>query len=169
MNEIFIRRSIRKYKQQAVEREKIQKILQAAMQAPSAGNQQPWEFIVVEDKQRLEQLSLVSPYAGPVKNAPLTIVVLANKSAMKFPENWQMDLSAATENLLLEAVHLGLGAVWLGIAPVAKRMDNIRTLFALPDYIEPFAMVAIGYPQDKNKFIDRFNSHKIHFEQYKEV
>lgn len=83
MNEIFIRRSIRKYKQQAVEREKIQKILQAAMQAPSAGNQQPWEFIVVEDKQRLEQLSLVSPYAGPVKNAPLTIVVLANKSAMK--------------------------------------------------------------------------------------
>lgn len=168
MNEIFTRRSIRKYADKPVEQEKIERLLKAAMQAPSAGNQQPWEFIVVQDKGRLEQLSQTSLYSGPVKTAPLAIVVLANKSSMKFPENWQMDLSAATENLLLEAVHLGLGAVWLGVAPIAERMEHICKLFALPDYVQPFALLSIGYPQDENKFVDRFKSDRVHYEQYKE-
>ncbi len=111
MNEIFTRRSIRRYVDKPVEQEKIERLLKAAMQAPSAGSQRPWEFIVVQDKERLAQLAQASPYAGPTKDAPLAIVVLANRSALKFPENWQMDVSAATENMLLEAVHLDLGAV----------------------------------------------------------
>lgn len=117
MDAIFNRRSIRKYKDKPVEKEKIEKLLRAAMQAPSAGNQQPWEFIVIQDKENLKKLSGMSPYSKLIMNAPLTFVLLGNKDKMKFPENWQQDMGASAENILLEAVELGLGAVWLGVAP----------------------------------------------------
>ena len=107
MNAIYIRRSVRSYKEQIVEKEKIDKLLRAAMQAPSAGNQQPWEFIVVQNKNTLEKLSHLSPYAKPVARAPLALVLLANMEGLRFPENWEQDMSAATQNILLEAVELG--------------------------------------------------------------
>lgn len=103
MDVIFNRRSIRRYKDQAVEQEKIDKILRAAMQAPSAVNQQPWEFIVVRDKENLKKLAGISAYSRMVADAPLAIVVLGNEARMRLQHNWEQDLSAATQNILLEA------------------------------------------------------------------
>ena len=159
------RRSIRTYDNKPVKKGEIEKLLRSAMQAPSAANQQPWEFIVIENKETLEKLSSAHLYAGPMKNAALGIIVLANKEKLIFPSYWQQELAAATENILLEAVELGLGAVWMGIAPEEDRMTYIKKLFDLPPGVEAFAMLALGYTSN-NKFEDRFNAGKIHYEKY---
>ncbi|GBG57819.1 nitroreductase [Sporomusaceae bacterium FL31] len=159
------RRSIRKYENRPVEKEKIEKLLKAGMQAPSAANQQPWEFIVVEDKETLQKLSSAHIYAGPIKNAPLGIIVLLNEKYLRFKQYWQQDLAAATENILLASVELGLGAVWMGIAPEEDRMAFMKEFFNLPQGIEAFAMLAIGYSADNN-FEDRFDKARIHYEKY---
>jgi len=167
MEEIFTRRSIRKFKDQVIEPEKIDKLLRAAMQAPSAANQQPWEFIVVQDKAMLEQVSQASPYAKPVAGSAVTFVLLADKNALKIPTAWEQDLGAAAENLLLEAVHLGLGGVWLGVATSDTVMENVSRLFQLPEQLKPFALISVGYPDEqKNQFIDRYNAEKVHYEKW---
>lgn len=168
MKEIFTRRSIRNYTDKIVEDEKIEKLLRAAMQAPSSTNQQAWEFIVVKDKERLENLAKTSLYGGPIAKAPLAIVVLGNEDNMRYPGNWEQDLGAATQNLLLEAVSLNLGAVWIGIAPVEERIENVRNLFTLPLTVKPYCVIAIGYPAkgQENKFIDRYDASKVHKEVY---
>ena len=164
MDIINERRSIRKYTDKKVEKDIIEQLLRAAMQAPSAGNQRPWEFIVVQNKEMLTKLSNTHPYSSMVKDAPLAIVLVANENRMRFPENWQQDMSAATENLLLEVTEVGLGAVWLGIAPVEDRMKYIRELFRLEDNMLPFALVPIGYPNGQdNHFVDRFEEERIHY------
>ncbi|GIM27580.1 nitroreductase [Clostridium polyendosporum] len=160
------RRSIRAYKDIQVEKEKIEKLLRAAMQAPSAFNQQAWEFIVVEDKETLKKISEMSPYSKPVENSPLTFIVLGNRDNMKVPECWQQDLGAATENLLLEAVELGLGGVWMAIAPIEERMNYIKDMFNLPENIVPYSVIPVGYPVDKPNFIDRYDSNKVHHEKW---
>ena len=165
MKEIFNRRSIRKFKDQVVEPEKIDRLLRAAMQAPSAANQQPWEFIVVQDKEALAKLAKVSPYAMPVAGSAVTFVLLANKNNLKVPSAWEQDLSAATQNILLEAVHLGLGGVWFGVATADSVVENVRELFQLPDHMKPFALISVGYPDgQENVFIDRYREDKVHYE-----
>lgn len=167
MKEILERRSIRKYQDKRVEKSKIEKLLRAAMQAPSAVNQQPWEFLVVEDRDVLEKLSDISPYAKFLKGAPLAIILLGNKDRMKSPDYWEQDLGAATQNLMLEAVSLELGSVWLGVAPMKDRMEYIEDLFALKDNLLPYNIISIGYLGEgqENKFIDRFNASRIHYEK----
>lgn len=167
MEIIFNRRSIRKYQDKPVEQEKIEKMLRAAMQAPSAANQQPWEFIVVKDRTRLIELSQVSPYSKMVEKAPVAVVFLSKNGEMKLQRSIPQDMGAAIENFLLEAVELGLGAVWLGVAPVQERMDVIKKMFDLPEGIEPFAIVPVGYPEgEQNKFIDRFDATRVHDERW---
>jgi nitroreductase len=166
MDIINNRRSIRTYKDIPVEKEKIEKLLRAAMQAPSAYNQQAWEFIVVEDKETLKKLSDMSPYSKPVEKSPLTFIVLGNKYNMKVPECWQQDLGAATENLLLEAVELGLGGVWMAVAPIEERMSCIKAMFNLPENMVPFSVIPVGYPVDEPTFIDRYDSNKVHYEKW---
>lgn len=166
MNSIFNRRSIRKYKEKPIEKEKIEKLLRAAMQAPSAGNQQPWEFIVLQQKDNLKELSKMSPYAKPIEDATAAFVLLADEKKMKFPDNWQQDMAAAAENILLEAVELNLGAVWLGVAPIKEREDYINQMFNLKESSKPFCVIALGYPDgQENKFIDRFDEKRIHWEK----
>lgn len=161
MDSIFHRVSIRSYKPQIVEESKITKMLQAAMAAPSAGNQQPWEFYVVTSRSILKQLSQCSPYASCVANAPMAIVPCSQSTAM-FPENVVMDLSAATENLLLEADILGLGAVWLGIAPLKDRMEKVSAVLQIPSSLQPFAIVPVGYPAAVHPQENRFDPARIH-------
>ena len=115
MDAIFHRTSIRKYQETPVEAEKIETLLRAAMAAPSACNQQPWEFYVVRNKEKIKELSEASPYAGCAKGAPVVFVPCYRKNC-QVPMYAEIDLSAAVENLLLEADSLGLGAVWMGIA-----------------------------------------------------
>lgn len=164
MQEIFDRRSIRKFNSQKVEREKINKLLEAGMQAPSANNQREWEFLVVDEKEKLTLLSRISPYSGLVAKAPLAIVILCNTLKMDTPEMWEQDLGACTQNILLEAVHLELGACWLGVAPKEDRMKTLSGMFNLPPTVKPFSIIAVGYPADgqKNQFIDRFDRSAIH-------
>lgn len=167
MKEIFIRRSIRKFTEQPAEVEKIEKLIKAAMQAPSAANQQPWEFIVVQDKENLLKLSETSPYAKPVANSPVTFVLLGNDAHIKVPTGWEQDMSAAAENMLLEAVHLGLGGVWFGIATANSAVENVRKLFDLPENIRPFALISVGYPDgQENVFVDRYQSERVHYEKW---
>ena len=166
MNEIFSRVSVRKFKNSSVDKEKIEKLLRAAMAALSAGNQQCWEFIVVENKDILKFLSYMSPYAKALEDAPLAIIVLGNMDRMIYPENWQQDLGAATENILLEAVHLGLGGVWLGVAPLKNRMKYVADFFNLKDNLKVYAVVPLGYPDKEYEAKDRYDETKIHFEVY---
>lgn len=168
MKEIFNRRSIRKYEDKPVEKEKIDELLRAAMQAPSAANQQPWEFIVVEDKNNLNKLSLVSPYSKLVAGSAVTFVLLANSDKFRVPTAWQQDMGAAAQNILLEATHLNLGAVWLGVATADSVVDNVKEMFNLPDNIKPFALISVGYPDNqKNEFVDRYDAERVHYESWK--
>jgi nitroreductase len=166
MKEIFERTSVRHFTDEPVPREAIRRLLEAAMQAPSAGNQQPWEFIVVQNPTRLKALAGVSPYAAPLAVAPLGIIVLFKEAKLRFPECWQQDLSACTQNILLEAVHLGLGAVWLGIAGFAYRVNAVKKLFKLPDGVSAFAAIAVGYPAEKKKATLRFSESRVHHESF---
>jgi len=125
MDAIFTRTSVRSYENRPVEDEKIGKILRAAMAAPSAMNQQPWEFYVVTNKSTLRQLSEASPYAGMTAEAPAALVLCYRKTDIKVPELVDVDMSLATENILLEIEALGLGGVMLGIAPFEERMAKV--------------------------------------------
>lgn len=131
------------------------------MQAPSAANQQPWEFIVVEDKMLLGGLAKISPYAGAIGGSAVTFALLARQTDLFVPAGWQHDMGAGAENFLLEAVSLGLGGVWIGVATSESATENVRSFFALPDDIRPFALIAIGYPDgQENALIDRFDDKK---------
>ena len=162
MNEIFHRTSIRKYGKQQVEAEKIEKMLRAAMAAPSAGNQQPWEFYVVTKAEVLQELANTSPYAGCAAGAPMAFVACMRK-ACRMPEYTQIDLSAAVENLLLEADALGLGAVWLGIAPLEERMEAVRQVLNIPETLDAFAIIPCGYPEKVGAQQNRYEEARVHF------
>ena len=162
MKNIYSRVSIRKYQDKPVEKEKTEAILRAAMQAPSAANQQPWEFYVVINKEKLEELSKVSPYAGMTKNAPAAIVSVYRKDCM-IPQYAEIDLSIAMENLWLETDAQGLGGVWLGIAPIEERMQAVEKVLNIPDDLRAFAIFPYGYPAEEREQQDRFEENRIHF------
>jgi Nitroreductase len=162
MKEIFERVSIRKYTDRAVEDEKILAILRAAMAAPSAGNQQPWEFYVVRDRSKLEELSRVSPYAGCTKAAPVAVVSVYREKLWA-PAYAQIDMSIAMENLWLACGEQGLGGVWLGIAPVEDRMRAVEEILGIPEGLRAFAIFPLGYPAEQRKQQDRFDESRIHY------
>ena len=161
MNEIFHRTSIRKYKDIPVEKEKLFQLLKAGMAAPSAKNQQPWEFYLVTDKKMIEALSKTSPYASFTSSAA-AMIVPCYKTECLLPEFAQIDLSIATENILLEADSLSLGACWIGIAPIEDRMKEVERVLSIPSNLRAFCIVSIGYPAEERKQQDRFNENKIH-------
>jgi nitroreductase len=163
VKEIYIRRSVRSYSDKYVEEEKIDQLLKAGMQAPSAGNQRPWEFIVVRDREILVKLSSASPYAKCVDKAPAAIVMNVNRENLRFPQYTDQDMGACAQNILLEAVTQGLGAVWLGISPINEREKAVRDIFGLDEKIRPFAIIPVGYPlnDDANHFTDRYEEEKV--------
>ena len=163
MKEIFERISVRKYQDKSVEADKIEQILRAAMAAPSASNQQPWEFYVVTDKEKIRQLSRISPYAACAENAPLIIVPCYRTEGLRWNETVLLDLSAATENMLLEITSLGLGGVWLCAAPLEDRMTKTEAVLEIHDNLRAFAVIAIGYPAESRKQQMRFDETRIHF------
>ena len=162
MKAIFARTSIRAYQERPVEEEKLRKLMEAAMAAPSAGNQQPWEFYIVTDKEKLAALSEASPYAGCAKDAPVAIVVCSRKDGLRFPDYAHIDCSIASEHIWLEATELGLGCVWLGIAPMPERMEIVRQVLGLPPTLDAFALMPVGYPLKEQEQQDRFDASRIH-------
>ena len=164
MNPLYHRISVRKYEDRPVEREKITEMLKAAMQAPSAGNQQPWEFYVITDRAKLEALSRVSPFAGMTKDAPAAIVS-AYRTDCRIPDYAQIDMSIAMENLWLSCDEQGLGGVWLGIAPLEERMKAVEEIVGMPETLRAFAIFPFGYPAEARPQQDRFEAERIHWEE----
>ena len=163
MKEIFERVSIRKYEDRPVEPEKIEAILRAAMAAPSTGNQQPWEFYVVTDKEIIRKLSKVHQYAVTAADAPVVIVPCYMTENIWVPEWAQIDLAIATENLWLETTSQGLGGVWMGIAPQEDRIEAVDKILGLPANLHAFALFPLGYPAESRKQEDRWKPERIHY------
>lgn len=163
MENIFHRVSIRKYEDKPVEKEKILQILKAGMQAPSACNQQPWEFYVVTDKEKILELSKATPYSGCAAGAPVVIVPVYRKEGLPVQDMAQIDMSIAQENIWLETDALGLGSVWIGIAPLKDRMALVHDILKLPENVEVFSLFALGYPAESRMQQDRFDKSRIHF------
>ena len=163
MNTIFSRVSIRKFQDKPVEAEKIERILRAAMAAPSAKNHQPWEFYVVTNPEVISKFPTVGSFAISTKNAPVVIVPCWRVERPLREEYSYLDLSAATENLLLEAVDQGLGAVWLAVMPWQERMDKVREIIDLPETLKPFALVPVGYPAEEKVWQDRWDPDRVHY------
>ncbi|MCD4709145.1 MAG: nitroreductase family protein [Candidatus Sabulitectum sp.] len=156
------RRSIRKYAKQAVPPEKLEILLRAAMQAPTARNLQPWEFVVTQNRGIMNRIPEVHPYSQMVRTAGAAILVCGNKKLRNDISYLLEDCSAAVQNILLEAVNQELGAVWLGIYPKEDRVRGISRLFNLPEHIIPIALVSIGIPGETKEFENRYNTGKIH-------
>lgn len=166
MRSILERRSIRKYRDEPVSEEDLNDLMKAAMAAPSAGNEQPWEFIIVRDKKDLEAIAGLSPYAKMLPSAPAAIIVCGDTEKEQFKGFWVQDCSAAVENILIAAQHKGLGSVWLGIYPLEERVEGIKKIFELPDNIIPFAVLPIGHPAESKGPSDRFNSLRVHWDKW---
>ena len=162
MKEIFERVSIRKYQNRPVEREKILALLRAAMAAPSAGNQQPWEFYVVTDPTKILALSEVTPYSHFAAQAPVVIVPVYREK-IKALSYAMIDMSIAMENLWLSCGELGLGGVWMGIAPQEKCMSAVEQILEIPEGLRAFALFPLGYPAEERPQQDRFDESRIHF------
>lgn len=168
LDNIATRTSIRDYEARPVEKEKIEKMLRAAMAAPTAMNKQPWHFVVVDQRNVLDALAGANPYAKMLKKAPLAIVVCGNTDKMiegGGRDFWIQDASAATENLLLAAHAMGLGAVWTGAYPSEERCISISKVLSLSDNLIPLNMIVVGYPaehpQPKQKFKEENVSYNV--------
>jgi len=166
-NAIFNRRSVRKYKEQKLSDNQLELLLKAAMSAPSAGNEQPWEFIVVRDTSLLQKITEIHPYSKMLLHADIAIVVCGNLSKQKYErEYWVLDCAAATENILIQSTIMKIGSVWLAVYPEPDRIEGIKKLFCLPEKVIPLAIVSLGYPDEYKKAVDRFKVGRIHYETW---
>jgi nitroreductase len=166
---IFQRRSIRKYTEQPVEPEKLDLLLKAAMAAPSAMNCKPWEFIVVTDPEKLAQFRQRLLFGD--RNAPAAIVVCGNPALSANPAArlfWVQDCSAAAENILIAAVGLGLGTVWIGIHPVTLFVRTVREILSIPKRVKPLCIVYVGYPESGKPARTQYDAQRVHKQTYGE-
>ncbi|MEA4858607.1 MAG: nitroreductase family protein [Solidesulfovibrio sp.] len=161
---IHTRRSIRAFTNEPVSEADLDVVLRAAMTAPSAGNAQPWHFVVVTDRAILDAIPAIHAHAAMVRQAPMAIAVAAELAQEKYPGfgYWTLDCSAAVQNLLLAARGLGLGTVWCGIYPRPERMEGLGRLLSLPEGVKAHALVVIGHPAQEFKRVDRFKPERIH-------
>ena len=161
MNAIFKRVSVRKFQDKKIEEEKIELLMKAAMAAPSAHNQQPWEYYVVTDENVITQLSECGKYASFAKEAPLVIVPCMIKDTVA-PEFARVDVAASVENILLEATELELGGTWCGVEPHEDLIQAVRDVLSIRDTLIPFCLIVVGYPSEQKEQENRYNSNKIH-------
>lgn len=160
---ITTRRSIRKFKELPIADETIEQLLKAAMYAPSARNSQAWNFVLINKRGILDELSEIHPYGKMLKQSPLAILVCGDKNIEENDAYLSINCSAATQNILLAAHSLGLGSVWLGIYPREERMNPIKNFLKLPEKCLPVSLIAIGWPDEKIPLPERFFKEKIHY------
>ena len=165
LNEVLLkRRSIRKFTDEPVSEEDVLKLLHAGMSGPSACNRTPWEFFVVTNPEILEKLRKSARYSK-IK-APLAIVVCGNLSKalpLQLSPFWIQDCSAATENILLKATDLGLGAVWCGIHPMKTSEKKVSEALSLSEKLVPLNIIHIGHPAEFPDPRDQYNEKKVHY------
>jgi len=166
LNILFKRRSIRNYEDKPVNQDKVEMILKAAMLAPSAGNAQPWHFIVVNNRNTLDKIAEKIPHAQMLKSAPMAIIVVGDTSLEKAQGFWVADCSAATQNILLAATAVELGSVWLGIYPRENKVSELRELLDIPENAIPLSIVAIGHPAEEKEEPFRYKEERIHHNKW---
>ena len=160
MEEIYQRRSIRKYTNKEIPVEILEKILKAGMNAPSAKNTKPYEFLVVKDKNNLQKLASVKPNAYMAKDSNVTIVMMSKEPT----EFWKLDLGATIQNMLLEASSYDIGSCWIGINK--EQGDIIKQEFDIPEDLQVISMVSFGYKGEEKEKNDYYEPKKIHYEKY---
>ncbi len=167
---IMTRTSVRQYQSdRTISADTVELLLRAGMAAPTAGNRQPWEFVVVDTREGLDSLMNASPHGKMLETATLAIVPCGNMERTLQKDAhmmWVQDLSAATENILLAAHALGLGAVWVGVYPVAERVEGISKALQLPGEIIPLCVISIGYPASDNQPKDKWEPERVHYNKY---
>ena len=165
MNIIFKRKSVRSYLDIDVDDATIEQIIRAGMAAPSAKNQRPWEFYVVHNRETLEKLAACSPFGRPMAKAPVAIVACYRTKDLYEPVMKLLDMSCCCENMLIQAAALDMGSVWLSFAPHPERQEPAKKVLNLPENVEVFAVLPVGYPMGEGKVIDRFDPARIHWEE----
>jgi nitroreductase len=166
LDAIFFRRSIRKYTDQPLPDELVKELLKAAMAAPSAGNEQAWQFIVIRDRLLLDAIPKFHPYSAMLKYASVAILVCGDLSREKYKGYWVQDCSAATQNLLLAATAKGLGAVWTGVYPMEDRVAGMQKLLGLPEHVIPLSLIPVGFPAEQPGRADRFDAARVHEDRW---
>lgn len=168
LDNIHSRKSVRQYTEETVSPEQVETMLRAAMAAPTAVNFQPWRFVVVTEREKLDAMAEILPYAKMLKQAPLAIVVCGETVWMGGNENpyWQQDCAAATQNLLLAAEAIGLGAVWTGVYPNEELYVKLHDFLGLPTTVQPFCAIPIGHPAGDEQPKDKWKPENIHYEKW---
>ena len=162
------RRSVRTFNDKDISHDDIKTILECAMSAPTARNQQGWRFVVVTDKTILEELSKGIEHGKMCKEADKAIVVCYKVDDELSQLYWEQDASAATQNILLSATELGIGSVWVAVHPRKQKIDFISNLLNIPSDIKPLSLVALGYKDDILKHIDRYDEQKVNYNRFTE-
>ncbi len=162
MEALLTRRSIRQYAPEPVPDQIIRKLLEAAMSAPSAGNEQPWQFVIITDRKLLDAIPAFHPYADMLRHAPVAVLVCGDRRLERYEGYWAQDCAAATQNLLLAAHAEGLGAVWVGIYPGEERVARMQRLLRLPPEVVPLALVPLGRPAERVPPAARYDASRIH-------
>ncbi len=164
---IMERRSIRKFDARPVARETLESILRAAMQAPTAKDSRCWQFMVVQQEESKKAVATMSPFAMCAQNAAALIITLVDKNLEHFEDGWWIqDLSAANQNMLTQIEAEGMGATWLGMYPLKERTEALSAYFHLPENIQPFSVIALGYKAKVKPAEDRYDPEKVHWEKY---
>jgi nitroreductase len=161
LDAIMTRRSIRRYKDKKIPEETITTLLKASMNAPSAHNRQPWHFIVLDNHETMMKITEYHQYSKMLEHASHAIVVLGD-TEIQTTDFWIHDCSAATENLLIASNSLGLGAVWLGVHPSKKLIEETKKLLKIPDHVIPLCIISLGYPEEKKSPRRNYNSERVH-------
>lgn len=163
---ILTRRSIRRYSSEKIDAEIVNKIIEAGMYAPSAVNKQPWHYIVFEKRETMQAIVDIHKNASMLLNADKGILICYDELLQHDQGYGPIDCSASTENMLLAAHALGIGACWVGIYPRHNRIEALHSIFELPKHVIPFAVVSLGYPAETREVSDRFKPERIHFEKW---
>ncbi len=168
MNEIFTRRSVRKFLNKSIKDEDIELIIKAGVMAPSAKNQQPWEFIVTKSDNVKQEIAGVSAYSKFIKEAALVITLIMRNDALTTPDMVQQDMSLCAQNMMLEARHLGIGSCYVGVYPKEERISYLEKTLNIKPSHTPFCILAFGYPKEENafKYLERDYLSKVHEEKF---
>lgn len=158
---IFERKSVRSFEGKSISKDTLELLVKAGMAAPSAMNRQPWSFYVSTDRAKMDTLSGRLPYAKMLKESAAAIVVLGNPEISRL---WMYDCSACTQNILLAAEAMGLGAVWTAAFPYDDRVAVIKEVYAIPDPWMPLALIPVGYSKGEQQPKDKWDPAKVHYE-----
>jgi nitroreductase len=166
---IMSRTSVRSYTDRAVSADTVEMLLRAGMAAPTARNSQPWHFVVINDRAKMDEIAANSHQEKMLKESQLYIVVCGDMNKTlddKAREYWIQDCSAATENILLAAHALGLGAVWTGIYPIDERVATYNELLKLPENLIPLCNIVIGYPAEQPTPKDKWKAENVTYNSF---